>query len=81
MVITEDLKNYFADFGMVVGHHIRLDQSGRSRGFGFVSFDSEDVVKEVLAPGKVHKLRGEQVSNSLYFSSLNIYGCDDQSFS
>ncbi|XP_057823457.1 heterogeneous nuclear ribonucleoprotein 1 isoform X1 [Cryptomeria japonica] len=61
--ITEDeFKNYFAKFGKVVEHQIMQDHgTGRSRGFGFVTFDSEQVVDEILSHGKMYELGGKQV--------------------
>lgn len=35
--------------------------TGRSRGFGFVTFDNEQVVEDILAHGKMHELGGKQV--------------------
>lgn len=61
--ITEDeFKNYFAKFGKVVEHQIMQDHgTGRSRGFGFVTFDSEQVVDEILSHGKMYEIGGKQV--------------------
>ena len=61
--ITEDeFKNYFAKFGKVVEHQIMRDRSnGCSRGFGFVTFDSEQVVDEIISQGKMIELGGKQV--------------------
>lgn len=36
--------------------------TGRSRGFGFVTFDNEDAVQKVLSDGRMHELNGKQVS-------------------
>ncbi|XP_059299585.1 heterogeneous nuclear ribonucleoprotein 1-like [Lycium ferocissimum] len=61
--LTEDeLKEYFSSYGYVVEHQIMLDQiTGRSRGFGFVTFDNEEAVEKVLSNGHMHELRGKQV--------------------
>uniref|UniRef100_A0A0D6RA80 RRM domain-containing protein n=1 Tax=Araucaria cunninghamii TaxID=56994 RepID=A0A0D6RA80_ARACU len=61
--ITEDeFKEYFAKFGKVVEHQIMQDRStGRSRGFGFVTFDSEQVVEDILSQGRMFELGGKQV--------------------
>lgn len=37
-------------------------ESGRSRGFGFVTFDSENAVEKVLSNGRMHEIHGKQVS-------------------
>ncbi|MCD7461896.1 hypothetical protein HAX54_047353 [Datura stramonium] len=61
--LTEDeLKEYFSSYGYVVEHQIMLDQiTGRSRGFGFVTFDNENAVEKVLSNGRMHELCGKQV--------------------
>ncbi|WVZ79707.1 hypothetical protein U9M48_027258 [Paspalum notatum var. saurae] len=48
--LTEDkLKDHFSMYGKIVEHQIMLDHStGRSRGFGFVTFESEDAVERVI---------------------------------
>lgn len=43
-------------------------ESGRSRGFGFITFDSENAVEEVLNNGRMHEIHGKQVS---YADSAN----------
>jgi RNA recognition motif-containing protein len=46
----------------VVEQQIMQDHtSGRSRGFGFVTFDNEQIVDEILNSTKVHELGGKQV--------------------
>ncbi|KAH0659098.1 hypothetical protein KY290_028637 [Solanum tuberosum] len=61
--LTEgELKEYFSSYGNVVGQQIILDKTtGRSRGFGFVSFDKEEAVERVLSNRDMHELRGKQV--------------------
>ncbi|GMY30911.1 heterogeneous nuclear ribonucleoprotein 1 isoform X1 [Fagus crenata] len=61
--VTEDeLKNFFSTFGKVVEHQIIRDhETHRSRGFGFVIFDSDEVVDEMLANGNMIDMAGTQV--------------------
>lgn len=57
--IADELKEYFLAYGSIVEHQIMLDhKTGRSRGFGFVTFDSEDSVEKVFSVGKIHELGG-----------------------
>uniref|UniRef100_A0A7N0UWU8 RRM domain-containing protein n=1 Tax=Kalanchoe fedtschenkoi TaxID=63787 RepID=A0A7N0UWU8_KALFE len=60
---TEDeMKEYFSSYGSIVEHQIMLDHStGRSRGFGFVTFETEDAVESVFLDGQRHELGGKQV--------------------
>jgi len=49
---TEGLKNYFTRFGGVAEAIVMMDNTtGRSRGFGFVTFESDDSVEKVIAAG------------------------------
>uniref|UniRef100_A0A2P2IKR2 Heterogeneous nuclear ribonucleoprotein 1 n=2 Tax=Rhizophora mucronata TaxID=61149 RepID=A0A2P2IKR2_RHIMU len=61
--LTEDeLQEYFSVYGVIVDHQIMLDhRTGRSRGFGFVTFESEDAVKRVFSEGRTHEIGGKQV--------------------
>ncbi|KAK9672941.1 hypothetical protein RND81_12G136000 [Saponaria officinalis] len=57
----EGFRQYFKSFGHVTDVVIMYDQSTqRPRGFGFVSFDSEDAVDRVLQ-NTFHDLDGKQV--------------------
>eukprot|EP00249_Psilotum_nudum_P011867 c23431_g3_i1 orf=270-1289(+) len=61
-ITEEEFKDYFAKFGTVVEHQIMQDHStGRSRGFGFVTYDNEQVVDDIVVQGKTHKLGGKLV--------------------
>ncbi|KQK17940.1 heterogeneous nuclear ribonucleoprotein A0 isoform X2 [Brachypodium distachyon] len=56
------LKEHFSSYGKVEEHQIMVDHStGRSRGFGFVTFESEDAVERVMSEGRMHDLGGKQV--------------------
>ncbi|RWR95011.1 heterogeneous nuclear ribonucleoprotein 1 [Cinnamomum micranthum f. kanehirae] len=61
--VTEDeFKNFFSKYGKVVDHQIIRDHAtNRSRGFGFIIFDSEQVVDDLLANGNMIDLAGSQV--------------------
>lgn len=61
--VTEDeFQEYFSKFGKITERQIMHDRvSGRSRGFGFVTFESEDSVDELLAEGGKIELGGKQV--------------------
>ncbi|KAI3777902.1 hypothetical protein L1987_47705 [Smallanthus sonchifolius] len=63
LTLTEDeLREYFSNYGDIVEHQIMLDHvTGRSRGFGFVTFDSEEAVDKIFADGQIHELGGKQV--------------------
>jgi len=57
----EDLEQYFAKFGSVVDAVVMSDQvSGRSRGFGFVTFDSAAPLDEVQNT-RPHTISNKQV--------------------
>lgn len=61
---TDDtqLKGYFEQFGVVAEALVLVDHnSGRSRGFGFVTFEDEDSVAKVFSAGSMHDLGGKQV--------------------
>ncbi|KAJ4725323.1 Heterogeneous nuclear ribonucleoprotein 1 [Melia azedarach] len=61
--VTEDeLKSFFSKYGKVLEHQIIRDhETNRSRGFGFVIFDSEEVVDEMLSKGNMIDMAGTQV--------------------
>ncbi|GMH07139.1 hypothetical protein Nepgr_008979 [Nepenthes gracilis] len=61
--LTEDeLKGFFSKYGKVVEQEIIRDHATkRSRGFGFVVFDSEKVVDDILADGNMIDMNGNRV--------------------
>jgi len=57
----EDLQGYFSKFGKVTEAMIMLDRdSGRPRGFGFVTFEDEETADKVVLCGS-HSLRNKPV--------------------
>ncbi|XP_004502113.1 uncharacterized protein [Cicer arietinum] len=61
-VSEDELKNFFSKHGKVVEHEIIRDHTTkRSRGFGFVVFDNDKVVDNLLADGNMIDMDGTQV--------------------
>ncbi|XP_019162371.1 PREDICTED: heterogeneous nuclear ribonucleoprotein A3 homolog 2-like isoform X2 [Ipomoea nil] len=61
-VSEDEFKEFFSKFGKVVEHEIIRDHvTKRSRGFGFIVFDNEQVVDNVLADGNMIDMMGTQV--------------------
>jgi RNA-binding protein Musashi len=58
---TESLKDYFSQFGEVIDCQVMRDgATGRSRGFGFLTFKDPKTVNIVMV--KEHTLDGKLVS-------------------
>ncbi|KAL2493244.1 RNA-binding (RRM/RBD/RNP motif) family protein [Abeliophyllum distichum] len=58
----DELKEYFSSYGNIVEHQIMMDHNtGRSRGFGFVTFENEDAVEKIFSDGRMHELGGKEV--------------------
>lgn len=65
---TDDFKGFFSKFGKVVEHEIIRDHvTKRSRGFGFIVFDNEQVVDNILTDGNMIDMSGTQVSFACYY--------------
>lgn len=61
-LLTEELKDFFSKYGNVVEHEIIRDHTTkRSRGFGFVVFDSEQVVDNILVDTNKIDMNGTKV--------------------
>ncbi|KAJ0516234.1 putative RNA recognition motif domain, nucleotide-binding alpha-beta plait domain superfamily [Helianthus annuus] len=61
--VTEDeFKEFFSKYGKVSEHEIIRDHvTKRPRGFGFIVFESEQAVDEILANGNMIDMNGTQV--------------------
>ncbi|KAL8239344.1 hypothetical protein R6Q59_015911 [Mikania micrantha] len=61
--VTEDeFKGFFSNYGKVVEHEIIRDHATkRSRGFGFIVFDNEQVVDTLLVDGNMIDMNGTKV--------------------
>lgn len=58
----DELKDFFSKYGNVVEHQIICDhETNRSRGFGFVIFDNEEVVDEMLSKTNMIDMAGTKV--------------------
>ena len=57
----DELKEYFGRFGTVVFANIKKDaESGHSRGFGFIRFETYEAQKRAME-AKDHEIQGRQV--------------------
>ncbi|XP_020240053.1 heterogeneous nuclear ribonucleoprotein A1-like 2 [Cajanus cajan] len=61
--VTEDeFRDFFTRYGEVKDHQIMRDHStNRSRGFGFITYDSEEAVDDLLSVGNKIEFAGAQV--------------------
>ncbi|KAJ8427660.1 hypothetical protein Cgig2_027449 [Carnegiea gigantea] len=61
-VNEEEFKDFFSKFGEVKEHQIMRDHfSNRSRGFGFITFESEEAVDGLLSKGNRIEFAGTKV--------------------
>lgn len=62
-MLVDEFKHFFSKYGKVVEHQIIRDhETNRSRGFGFIVFEEEEVVDEILSKGNMIDMSGTQVS-------------------
>ncbi|OWM81381.1 heterogeneous nuclear ribonucleoprotein 1 [Punica granatum] len=62
MVTEDELMEFFSKHGKVVEHQIIRDHvTNRSRGFGFIIYDNEEVVDELLSKGNMIDMAGSTV--------------------
>jgi len=60
-ILTDDLEEYFGQFGTVVDCVVMLDREGRHRGFGFVTFSNQKEKATALALYEEHYLEGKWI--------------------
>lgn len=69
---NEDITNFFAKFGKVEsGYTLKNEESGFSKGFGFVTFEDEEVAKEVLSKPKGLQINGSRIKIARFNYSKN----------
>lgn len=77
-VNEEELKNYFEIFGIIIDVVVMHNSvTHRPRGFGFITFDSEDSADKVMQKS-FHKLNGRlvEVKRALPKKEINCNGSD-----
>merc|ERR1719188_108230 len=58
----EVLSNYFMQYGTIIDSVVMKDRdTGNSRGFGFVTYDSPDAVEMVMAQYQDHRIERKWV--------------------
>jgi RNA-binding protein Musashi len=58
----DSFPGYFQQFGTIEDFVIVADkETGKSKGFGFITFDSEDAVERVLENHNAHKIEGKWI--------------------
>lgn len=79
MWIADEFKNFFSNYGKVVEHEIIRDHTTkRSRGFGFIVFDSEKVVDNILEDGSMIDMAGTQVSVLFHVFKNGCASCEEE---
>lgn len=74
----DEFKSFFSKYGKVVEHEIIRDHATkRPRGFGFIVFDSDKVVDNLLKNGNMIDMAGSQVSYVQWFLiKMGVHGND-----
>ncbi|KAF7819523.1 heterogeneous nuclear ribonucleoprotein 1-like isoform X1 [Senna tora] len=61
-IYADEFRDFFSHYGEVKDHQIMRDHStNRSRGFGFITFESEEAVEDLLSKGNKIEFAGAQV--------------------
>jgi RNA-binding protein Musashi len=69
-VVEEEFKEYFEQFGTVLDATLMMDkETGRPRGFGFVTFDDDGAVENCMAHSPLY-LKQKMV-NPLYVAMVD----------
>ena len=73
---ADEFSDFFSQFGEVKEHQIMRDHStGRTRGFGFVTFETEQAVDNLLDKGNKLEFAGAQVSCLLKERPYHVISC------
>ncbi|XP_024032388.1 uncharacterized RNA-binding protein C660.15-like, partial [Morus notabilis] len=60
-VNEDEFRDFFSQFGEVKEHQIMRDHAtSRSRGFGFITFETEQAVDDLLVKGNKLEMAGSQ---------------------
>jgi len=58
----EEFVEYFSQFGTLIDHVVMKDrETGRSRGFGFVTYDDPSAVEQILSRYREHQIGGKWI--------------------
>lgn len=61
-----DIERYFGRFGRLIDSVVMFDHdTRRSRGFGFITYDNDESVQQVLNPSVIHKIMDRPVEVKL----------------
>ena len=67
IIVTGEFRSYFEKYGKVVSAEVMFNrETHKSRGFGFIVFESESSVDSVCA-GKEHIIDGKVVSDMISY--------------
>lgn len=66
-IIADVLKAKFSQYGKVINAVIMRDEKGKSKGFGYVNFDSHEAAKSAMEFLNGEKLGNIQLSSQIVF--------------
>lgn len=76
----ESLQRYFGQYGEVIDCVVmKNSETGRSRGFGFVTFADPNKVDSVLKSGP-HELDGRTVRRIVATLNFSVWKCEGDAF-
>jgi RNA recognition motif-containing protein len=69
----EEMCKWFSKFGTILKSEVKIDRvTGQARGFGYVQFDSEYAVDQVIELYREHKIQGKWVEVKRWMSQDQI---------
>ncbi|KAI3989630.1 hypothetical protein MKX01_036239 [Papaver californicum] len=76
------LQEVFSEFGNIMSCKVAMSQDGKSKGYGFVQFESEESANEALEKLNVSTVEGKQIPDSnytnLYMKNLDLELIEEQ---